>query len=153
MNRQFKTWPFNWALIRTMPWVFSLHAICKILFLIAPVGLGLVEKAVFDGLTGAAPASLGIWTLVALYASIGLTRLAISFGEIWGDVTFRYGVGGMLRRNMLAALLRRPGALALPVSTGEAVSRYRDDVNEVADFPTWLPHMVGHSLAFLLAAG
>jgi ATP-binding cassette, subfamily B, bacterial len=152
-ERRFPTWPFNWALIRQMPGVFTLHGLCKILFLIAPVGLGLVEKAVFDGLTGASPATLGIWSLVALYTAIGFARLGISFGEIWGDVTFRYGVGAVLRRNMLAALLRRPGALPMAVSTGEAVSRYRDDVGEVADFPTWLPHMVGHGLAFVLAVG
>jgi ATP-binding cassette subfamily B protein len=52
---------------------------------------------------------------------------------------------------MFASLLRRPGAAGLPVPVGEAVNRYGNDVGEVADFPTWLPHMVGHFVAFLLA--
>ena len=149
--REIKTWPLNWALIRYRPWPFAAHSIFQILFIVAPVGLGLVEQAVFDTITGAAPAALGVWALVALYISIGLAQLAISFGSVWGDVTFRYGVGGLLRHNMLASLLRRPGALPPPVSSGEAISRYRDDVGEISDFPTWLPNVAGEAIAFIFA--
>ena len=121
--RTIKTWPLNWAIIRYLPWPFAVHSIFQILFIVAPVGLGLVAQAVFDTITGDAPATLGVWALVALYSSIGLAQLAISFGSVWGDVTFRYGVGGLLRHNMFASLLRRPGALPPPISSGEAISR------------------------------
>jgi ATP-binding cassette, subfamily B, bacterial len=147
----FKTWLFNWALIRHQPWSYAIHWVCQMLFITAPVALGLIEKTVFDTITGAAPATVGLWALVALYISTGLAQLAISFGAVWSDVTFRYGVGGLLRHNMLASLLRRPGALAPPVSSGEAISRYRDDVNEVSDFPTWFPNVAGEVLAFVFA--
>ena len=146
-----KTWPLNWALIRYQPGVFALHSLFHILFIAAPVALGLIEKAIFDSLTESAPAALGIWALVALYVGVGLARLAGSFADIWGAVTFRGRIGGLLRHNMLAALLRRPGALPPPVTTGEAISRYRDDVAEVADFPTWLPEVAGGLVAFVLA--
>ncbi|HEU5100754.1 MAG TPA: ABC transporter ATP-binding protein [Roseiflexaceae bacterium] len=147
-----RTWPLNWALIRHRPWSFAVHSISQILFIVAPVGLGLVAQAVFDTITEAAPATLGVWALVALYISIGLAQLAISFGSVWGDVTFRYGVGGLVRHNMFASLLRRPGALPPPISSGEAISRYRDDVGEISDFPTWLPNVVGEVIAFIVAA-
>ncbi|HEX5689346.1 MAG TPA: ABC transporter ATP-binding protein, partial [Roseiflexaceae bacterium] len=150
-QRTFKTWPFNWALIRYTPWVYAVHCIFHMLFLAAPVGLGLIERAVFDTVTGAAPARLDVWALVALYVSVGVAQLAASFADIWGDVTFRYSVGSLLRRNMLASLLRRPGALPLPVTSGEALNRFRSDVGEVADFPTWLPHVAGYGLAFVLS--
>ncbi len=146
-----KTWPLNWALIRYQPGVFALHSLFHILFIAAPVALGLIEKAIFDSLTESAPAALGIWALVALYVGVGLARLAGSFADIWGGMTFRGRIGGLLRHNMLAALLRRPGALPPPVTTGEAISRYRDDVAEVADFPTWLPEVAGGLVAFVLA--
>src|SRR5262245_23441401 len=116
-QRTIKTWPLNWALIRYRPGPFAMHSIFQILFIAAPVGLGLVMQAVFDTITGAAPATLGVWALVALYISIGLAQLAVSFGSVWGDVTFRYGVGGLLRHNMFASLLRRPGALPPPISS------------------------------------
>jgi ATP-binding cassette, subfamily B, bacterial len=150
-ERRFATWPFNWALIRHSPLIYAVHCAFHMLFLAAPVALGLIEKSVFDTITGAAPARLGVWALVALYVSVGVARLATSFADIWGDVTFRYSVGAMLRHNMLASLLRRAGAVPLPVTSGEAISRYRTDVAEVADFPTWLPHVGGYGLAFVLA--
>ncbi|MEO7910963.1 MAG: hypothetical protein ABIV47_15070, partial [Roseiflexaceae bacterium] len=149
--RTIKTWPLNWALIRYQPWPFAVHSILLILVTLAPVGLGLVAQAVFDTITNSTPAVLGVWSLVALYISIGLAQLAISFGSVWGDVTFRYRVCGLLRHNMLASLLRRPGALPSPVSSGEAISRYRDDVGEIADFPTWLPNVAGEAIAFIFA--
>src|SRR5689334_19108233 len=123
--RTIKTWPLNWALIRYRPWPFTVHTVLQILFIVAPVALGLVAQAVFDTITGDAPATLGVWALVALYIAIGLGQLAISFGSVWADVTFRYGVGGLVRHNMFASLLRRPGALPPPIASGEAISRYR----------------------------
>src|SRR5215212_9342800 len=149
--RTLKTWPLNWALIRYRPWPFVVHSVLLILFMLAPVGLGLVAQAVFDTITGDAPATLGVWALVALYISIGLAQLAISFGSVWGDVTFRLGVEGLLRHNLFASLLRRPGALLPPISSGEAISRYRDDVGEISDFPTWLPNVAGEAIAFIFA--
>nr|MDQ2829609.1 ABC transporter ATP-binding protein/permease [Chloroflexota bacterium] len=91
------------------------------------------------------------WALVALYASVELARLATTFGTIWGDVTFQYITAGLLRRNILAAALRRPGAVAAPIAPGDAVSRLRDDVEEVADFPTWFPNVAGQVVASAVA--
>ena len=34
----------------------------------------------------------------------------------------------MLRHNLFASILRRPGARVLPVSIGNALNRFRDDV-------------------------
>jgi ATP-binding cassette subfamily B protein len=56
-----------------------------------------------------------------------------------------------LRRSLLASILRRPGDQALPVSSGEAINRFRDDVGEVTDFPTWLPDQAGKILAAVVA--
>ena len=149
--RTIKTWPLNWALVCYRPWAFVVHSIFQILFIAAPVGLGLVMQAVFDTITDAAPATPGVWALVALYISIGLAQLTISFGSVWSDVTFRLGVEGLLRHNLFASLLRRPGALPPPISSGEAISRYRDDVGEISDFPTWLPNVAGEAIAFVFA--
>jgi ATP-binding cassette subfamily B protein len=70
---------------------------------------------------------------------------------VWAGAGFRATVGGVVRRNMFAALLRRPGASDLPVPVGEALNRYADDVGEVGDFPTWIPHVIGYLVAFVAA--
>lgn len=146
-----KTWPFNWRLIRYAPWPYAVYSACTLFHLGARVLPGLIEKAVFDTITGAQAAAFGLWTLIALYITVEVARHMSSFGMVWGDITFRYITGALLRRNLFASLLRRPGALPLPVSAGEAVSRYRDDVGEVSDFPLWLPHVAGNVLSSVVA--
>lgn len=145
------TWWFVWRLIRYAPGLYLLQAALQIFYLAIRVVPGLIEKAIFDTMTGAAPAAMGIPALIALYVSIGLAQAVAAYGETWAGRTFRYRVGALLRRNLLAAHLARPGAMTPPVAPGEAVNRYRDDVAEVADFPLWLPDVAGNLLAFVVA--
>jgi ATP-binding cassette, subfamily B, bacterial len=146
-----KTLPFNWKVITYRPVTFLLHSTFHILFLVGWVIPGLIEKRVFDIITGEVPATFSLWWLVALYVSVQLARLAMSFGAVAFDVQFQFTVRALLRKNLLSAFLRRPGAKPLPVSPGDAVSRFRDDVGEVADFPTWFPHVLGNLLFFAVA--
>jgi ATP-binding cassette subfamily B protein len=144
-------WPIIWALIRYGRGPFALHAVLQVFYLGSRVLPGLLEKAVFDRLTGAAPLAIGLGALIALYVSVGLARMVATYAETWAGWTFRYTVAGLLRRNLFAAHLRRPGAALPPVSAGEAVNRYRNDVAEVSDFPTWLPDVAGNLLSFVVA--
>jgi len=141
----------NWTIMRYAPGWFALHAVCQVFFLGSRVIPGLIDKAVFDSISGSAPAIASIWALVALYISVGAARLISTFTETYAGQTFRFTTGSLLRRNLLAAALRRPGAVTPPVSSGEAVNRYRDDVNEVTDFPTWLPDVTGNLVSFMIA--
>ncbi|MBE2237523.1 MAG: ABC transporter ATP-binding protein [Caldilineaceae bacterium] len=145
------TWWFVGRLIRYAPGLFLAQALLQIFFLGVRVVPGLLEKAIFDAITGAAPAAMGVPALIALYLSVGLARMVAAYGETWMGRTFRYRVGALLRRNLLAAHLRRPGAATPPVAPGEAINRYRDDVAEVADFPLWLPDVAGNVLSFVVA--
>lgn len=149
--RTMNTWWFVWRLIRYAPGLFLAQSALQIFFLTIQVVPGLIEKAIFDSITGAAPALVSVATLIALYISVGLARVVAAYGETWAGYTFRYRVGALLRRNLLAAHLRQPGAATPPVAPGEAVNRYRDDVAEVADFPLWLPDVAGNVLAFVIA--
>jgi len=149
--RTIHTWAFNGRLIRYGRGPFAVHAVCQTFYLGSLVLPGLVEKAVFDRITGQGTEGVGLWTLIALYVAVGGARLVATYAETWAGYTFRYTVGALLRRNLLAATLRRPGALTPPVSPGESVNRYRDDVAEVGDFPTWLPDVAGTALAFVIA--
>ena len=146
-----KTIPFNWSIIRYRPWIFAVH--CA--FVVAAFGMqvfpGLIEKAIFDSITGAAPATVGLWTLIALFVSVEVARLFATFGLEWTGWTYRYTVGALLLRNLFASILRRSGADPLPVSPGEAINRFRNDVGETADFPTWLPDIGGKAIAAVVA--
>jgi ATP-binding cassette subfamily B protein len=150
-GRKIGTAFYNWQLIRYAPWPLLLLIASDVLFFGLRVVPGLIEKAAFDTLTGDAPVQLDIWALIVLYISVELGRAVAYLGDAWGGWTFRGIVGTLLQRNLFAAALRRPGALPPPVSSGEAVNRYRDDVGETGDFPTWLGTNLGYLASFLIA--
>ncbi|MFL5734285.1 MAG: ABC transporter ATP-binding protein [Chloroflexia bacterium] len=142
---------YNWQQIRYAPRPLLLLIVCDLIFYGSRVVPGLIEKAALDRLTGAAPVQLSIAALIVLYISVELGRAVAYLGDAWGGWTFRGLLGTLVRRNLFAAALRRPGALAPPVSSGEAVNRYRDDVAETADFPTWIGTNLGYLASFVIA--
>jgi hypothetical protein len=54
--RTMNTWWFVWRLIRYAPGLFLAQSALQIFFLTVQVVPGLIEKAIFDTITGAAPA-------------------------------------------------------------------------------------------------
>ncbi len=114
---------------------------------------GSIEKALFDRLTGEAGATWNIWPLFALFVSVELGRVVANGVQDIGQATFFCTSGKRLRHNLLASIFRRPGALRLPLSAGETLSRLDEDVNEVADFPLWLPYVAAPLLAAAIALG
>ena len=151
MMKAISTWEVTWKLIRYSPGPFLLYTVLWTFFLTSQLAPGLITRVILDDLTGAAPAGIGFWTLLVILAGVETSRLAANFSKRYGEETFRYTVEALLRKNIVANLLRRPGAMGLAVSTGDAISRLRGDVAEVADFPTWLPHVLGH-VAFAVVA-
>ncbi|MCC7362426.1 MAG: ABC transporter ATP-binding protein [Anaerolineales bacterium] len=144
---------FNWRLMAYSRGLFGIHALFAVAGFFLQVLPGLIEKQVFDGLAGATPAEVSLWLLVALYVGVEAARMAAVVSADWFGMSFRLVVGALLRRNAFASLLRRPADTTLPVTSGEAVNRLRDDVAETADFPTWLPDAVGQLGAALIAIG
>jgi ATP-binding cassette subfamily B protein len=146
-----KTWPVIGQLIRFDKFSFAVHTAFTLIVFGIPVVPGLIEKAIFDSLSGAAPAGFDLWTLIALFVAVGLAQVMAVGAAEWYGWTFRFVAGALLRRNILASILRRPGDNSLPVSPGEAINRLSTDVGEVSDFPLWLPDQVGKWIAALIA--
>jgi ATP-binding cassette subfamily B protein len=71
---------------------------------------------------------------VAFLVAIAVGRGLAFFTDVFLYFTFQYTVTALLRVNIFDTILRRPGARAVPESPGEAVSRFRDDVLEIAWF-------------------
>jgi ATP-binding cassette, subfamily B, bacterial len=152
---------FTWALIRKKPWPFLVYTAGWSAFSLLHLAPGLIQQRIFDTLTGAAAASMVVsssrdanaivWSFLALYVAMEVGRVIANYGYRYADVLFQEPLRALLQLNLMAAVYRRPGAEPLPVSTGEAVGRFGDDVGEVKDFPMWLPHMFGQLLFVLLA--
>ena len=128
-------WRVIWEMLRFRPWLWFIDlisvALIRFCWQIAPA---LIIKAFFDMLTGDAPLTISIWAIVAFFVSIWMGRVVASYGFYYADVPIFADIPTLLRKNLLRHILRRPGASPLPDSPGEAISRFKNDVNEIPLF-------------------
>ncbi|MFN2302124.1 MAG: ABC transporter ATP-binding protein [Anaerolineales bacterium] len=146
------TWWYIWQLTKYKPWIYGTFGLMEILiFGVFPQLTGFVIQAIFDQLTDAAQSSFSLITLVAFLIAIGIGRSLAFFTDVFLYFTFQYTVTALLRRNMFNTILRRPGAQAVPESPGEAVSRFRDDAEEVAWFMSEMLIVLGFGVFAIVA--
>jgi ATP-binding cassette, subfamily B, bacterial len=105
------------------------------LFWAVPLLIGLILRELFDLLSGERIATLdAAWWLCVAFVAVEALRGVM----LWLMITvfwpyWRIGAETTLRVNILRSLLtaRGPAASRLPHSSGEAISRVRDDVHDV----------------------
>jgi ATP-binding cassette subfamily B protein len=130
-----KTYKYIWQLIRFRPWLYLALGVLETLFFgVFPQVVGWITYTFFNTLTGDAQAGLSVPALIALLVATAIARVAAIFGDVAVYFTFEYNVAALLRKNLFEHILKRPGARAVPESPGEAVSRFRDDVDEISHF-------------------
>ncbi len=99
-----------------------------------PLLFGLLIGRIFDSLAGDQPAFGSAWTWVAIFGFFAIGRHGlIWFGELrwiiyWNDQSLQ------IRRNLLRWLLEADGSRVMTVSPGEAVSTFRDDVEDLIEY-------------------
>ncbi|QJC53921.1 ABC transporter ATP-binding protein [Paenibacillus albicereus] len=138
-----KTRSFFWSLIRYRPGLYALNLIFWSLIHMAPLVPGLLTKAFFDDLEGSYDFPYGVAAIAALLVAAALGRIGLIYVGFLTDVNVRYRISMLLRRNMLAHVLKEPGARAIPVSPGEAISNFRDDVDHTEEAVSWSVDMLG----------
>src|SRR5688500_1316068 len=67
------------------------------------------------------------------------------------EVSVQHIVAALLRKNLLRTILNYPGARAIPASPGEAISRLRDDAQNVVGFLTWTIDPLGQAVVLTVA--
>jgi len=133
------SWYYGWRLTRVRPWLYALSFGLWLGFYSLPLVFGLVASAIFDTLTGSAPAQIGLWGLLALLVGSNFARLAVFWAGMFVWFTVLLTMETILRSNMLGWLVRGPGSRVLPDSPGDVVNRFRDDVEELMIFvDNWL---------------
>ena len=102
---------------------------------------GLVVQRVFDALAAGDKSGAPIWMPLAVMVGALLGKWVGTFGWVISETRIVTALETLLRRNMLAHVLKQPGARALPASAGEAISRFRDDAREFVRFVTFIPDL------------
>ena len=132
------TFTYLWALFSYQPARLAFNALTWTLFHSLPLLFGILSKALFDALAGDTTAgSLAHWSplvLVAAIATVDAIRLGtFAFGErMW--IHYWLEIETLLRRNIVRYLLIAKGSRHLPESSGEAVSRIRDEPVEAIEY-------------------
>jgi len=121
-----------WNLVRNEPTAYAICWLQWVGFHMSPLLVGLILKVVLDDLVDTDP-GIPVFMLVALVGvEVGRWSLLVSAAVQWHGAW----VGWMTvpRVNMLSSLATGPGPVAgrLPGSPGEAVSRFRDDVQDIS---------------------
>ena len=145
------TWRYTAKMARTAPWLYLLHGLLWTLMNIAGLAPGLIASAFFDTLTGQARVAVGATGLLALLVALAAGRAVLWLVAGYVEITLRFLMSGLVRRNLLRHLLERPGAQALPFSIGETISRFRDDAYAAEDSVDWLDEIISHGLIALIA--
>ncbi len=142
-DKPLTTYRLSLRLIRYKFGWYFFDALFWAIMWVSPLAGGLVIRQIFDLLTTRAQAGIGLWGLLALLAGLAVGRIAGLTGGIYANATFLLNISGLIRTNLLRHILGRPGSDALPGSPGEAISRFRGDVNELEMATEWFIDMPG----------
>ncbi|TXK75939.1 ABC transporter ATP-binding protein [Paenibacillus sp. N3.4] len=146
------TYQYLWRLIMYRPFRYFINAVAWTVIYLAPIVPGLLTKEFFDSLTGSSKLGYGVWGLIALLIAAALGRMLLIVIGFITDVNFRFRMGMLLRRNLLEHVMKQPGARAIPVSPGEAISHFRDDVDQSEEAVSWSVDVFGMT-CFALVSG
>jgi len=98
-----------------------------------PLLIGLGMQRFFDRVAVEGSSFMWLAAPLLFIAVVRLARVGVFFGAFYKWITYIYHIQAILRTNMLDGLMRWPGK-NLPASPGEAMSRFRDDVNEAVEY-------------------
>lgn len=130
-------WQLLSSLMPFRPWLFIWSLLLRFLgfpLLLVP---GLVSLLYFNVLTARTPdaGTIGqIIPLVFLMLAVCVVEVVMIVVDVGIDQTFLHSLNALLRRNLLAHILQRPGALNFSYSPGELISRLIGDVQMVTNF-------------------
>jgi len=123
-----------WELILYRPARFFLCMFFWTLVHGSPLLLGIFIGMVFDRLSQGQPVASTAWAPAVAFGVVAIGRNAfIWLGDTrwimhWLEQTLQ------LRRNLLRWLLEAPGSRVIPLAPGEAVSTFRDDIDDLVRY-------------------
>jgi ATP-binding cassette subfamily B protein len=146
-----KAYQHMWRLIRYRPILYAINCITWMLIHISPIIPGLIVQQIFNALPHEKQLSYGLWMLIILLVVTALARVVMIIIGGLVDSLHRFSISGLLRRNLLARILERPGAQAVPDTAGEAISRFRDDAKQAEDSISWTLDSLGQGAFAIIA--
>jgi len=137
-------------LIRNQRGRYSASALLWITIWTLPTLFGLITAAFFDAMTGQAPGWNVTTVVVALAAwTIAYIGTIIMGMRTHGALLFKAGAG--MQQSMLRRIFSLPGAQPVHESSGEVVSRFRDDVDHTLEAMDFSVDLLGSVVSAIIA--
>ncbi len=121
-------------LLRYRTPLFLLTAFLWMLVHSTPALYGVLDKGLFDALADSTSQPVSPWTFLILIGLLNLSRIGLLAGAFLTFAIYYVEIQLLLRRNVLSWLLTAPRARRLPDSPSEAVTRFRDDVEDIVRY-------------------
>lgn len=132
-----KTYQYMWRMMLYRPILYLFDNLSWVILTLVELAPGLLAKLFFDTLTGDKPFQFGVTGVVILVLVSEIAHLILIIAGALLDTHHRFRMSALIRRNLLAHVLQRPGARAIPGSTGEALNTFRDDGQEIENILSW----------------
>lgn len=124
--------PVAWRISKPWPFMFWINVLLWGGFHIFPAVIGVMVGRVFDALDqgdrNLATTALWIYLAVIIGRLVLFQSSILSYSRLWHRMVL------LIRRNLLDYLMRAPGSRVLPMSTGAAVSTFREDSDQLVDY-------------------
>ncbi|MBG9687411.1 ABC transporter ATP-binding protein [Bacillus mycoides] len=146
-----KTWKLTKHLIHFRPRLYIISFVVWALVHGLPLLTGMALKQIFDALGVEKAAYGGIGLLVVLLVVTLISRAITLVAAFYVDFTFTFTVAGLLRKNVLQSIFRRPATKVLSDSIGNSIDRFRADIDEVAGFVAWTAPLVYRPFFMIVA--
>lgn len=137
-----KTFQYMWRLIKYRPWLYLFNCIAWTLIHIFPLVPGLIAKEFFDFVSNGGKVD-GVWGILSMFLIAGAIQIIMMIIGAPIDCIHRFNMSSLLRRNMLESILNQPGAKSIPGSSGEAISCFREDADQVENAISWTLDVIG----------
>lgn len=148
-----KTWRVILETIRYVPKLWFINLIGITLIFFAWQAPAFLLREFIDLISGEATVHFqSVWTIVALFGMLAIGKIGSVVTTISSSIPVMFRIAGLLHKNMLSRILKQPGAQALPNSPGEAISRFRGDVDTIRGFPMTLNDLVAALVSGIVAA-
>lgn len=134
-ERRLSTWRAAGRISRYRIGLFSLSFVMLVAWNSSALLVGWLLQQLFDALSGAAPAGFGVYAIIAVLAAGEAAGIAAMWAGVVRARCWEH-MRGLLRLNLLRAQMHSGGTEAGTPATspGEAVSRFRDDVDDFLAF-------------------
>jgi ATP-binding cassette subfamily B protein len=146
-----KTYQYLWQMFCYRPGLYLINILLWTIIYGIPLIPGLLAQQFFNTLQNSTHLSYGIWIIITLLVVTELAHGAIILLGGSTAVIHSFNMNNLLRRNMLERILERPGAHAVPGSPGEAISRFRDDTQQIERIIDWTLDAIGQIVFSIFA--